>query len=185
MRMILCLLSVLAVGLTVPAGAEAASERPNIVWLCGEDLGPHLEPYGDPYAETPNINKLAEAGLTYDVSWSNAPVCAPARTTLATGLYGPSLGSQHMRSYVPLPDRFKMYQQLLREGGYYTANHGKHDFNVPRSGKLWSGNARPWNEKAEKPFFIKLRFGRTHESSVGHGKAQVEGEVREYDLPEY
>lgn len=183
MRISRCLLCTLAMVLLAATAASAQPERPNIVWLCGEDLGPHLGAYGDPYAQTPNIDALAGEGLTYDIAWSNAPVCAPARTTLAMGMYAPSLGAQHMRSFVDVPDDFKMYQQLLREGGYYTANHGKHDFNVPRTGQLWSGDARP--AEAEEPFFIKLRFGRTHESGVGHASAQVEGEVEEYNLPPF
>jgi len=175
-------LVVLLIGLTAgPLAAE--QERPNILWLCGEDLGPHLSPYDDPHAETPNIDALAEGGLTYRVAWSSAPVCAPARTTLATGMYAPSLGAEHMRSFVALPDGAVMYQQKLREAGYDTANHGKQDFNVPRTGKLWSSDHQP--EEAEAPFFIKLNYGHTHESGVGHASAQIEEEIGEYELPAF
>ena len=86
----------------------AESPRPNIVWLVSEDHGPHMGCYGDPQATTPNVDKVATRGLRYTRCWSNAPVCAPARTTLITGLYAPSSGGEHMRSMVPLPNGMSM-----------------------------------------------------------------------------
>jgi uncharacterized sulfatase len=159
------------------AGTAAAQDRPNILWLCGEDLGAHLSMYGDQYPDTPHIEKLADQSLTYNLAWSNAPVCAPARTTLATGMYATSLGGQHMRSWVAHPPGAKMYQHALQEAGYTTVKHGKEDFNVPRTGKLWTSNKHA--DQASQPFFIKENFGRLHESRVGHGSAQIEGPIPE------
>jgi len=158
-------------------------EKPNILLLCGEDLGPHIGPYGDPYAETPNIDAFASKSLTYNIAWSNSPVCAPARTTLATGMYAPALGGQHMRSWVRKPSRFKMYPRILRQHGYNTINHGKEDYNVSKDGKLWTSDQRL--SGAVQPFFMKLNFGSTHEGYVAHAKAQVEGDVPRYDLPAF
>ena len=62
-------------------------DRPNILWLTSEDHGPHLGCYGDAYATTPNVDRLAARGMIYTHAWSNAPVCAPARTTLISGMY--------------------------------------------------------------------------------------------------
>ncbi len=61
--------------------ASFAADRPNILWITSEDNGPQLGCYGDQYAETPNIDALAAKSLRYRRCWSNAPVCAPARTT--------------------------------------------------------------------------------------------------------
>ncbi|MFO7933849.1 MAG: sulfatase-like hydrolase/transferase, partial [Bacteroidales bacterium] len=58
--------------------------------------GPHFGAYGDDYAVTPNIDRLANEGLTYLNAYSNYPVCAPARTTIITGQYASSYGGQHM-----------------------------------------------------------------------------------------
>src|SRR5262245_33993291 len=54
--------------------------RPNILWITSEDNGPQLGCYGDSYATTPNLDRLAARGMIYRKCWSNAPVCAPART---------------------------------------------------------------------------------------------------------
>src|SRR5438093_2287121 len=88
-------------------------EQPNILWITSEDHGPHMGCYGDKYATTPNVDRLAAAGVVYARAWSNAPVCAPARTTLITGMYAPSIGGEHMRSLVRLPESQKMFPQLL------------------------------------------------------------------------
>jgi len=41
-----------------------AADRPNIIWIVGEDLGPELRCYGDSYSHTPNIDKLAREYAT-------------------------------------------------------------------------------------------------------------------------
>ncbi len=87
---------------------------PNILWLTCEDTGPELGCYGDKQADTPNIDKLAARGTRYLNCWSNAPVCAPARTTIITGMYPTSLSAQHMRSAVRLPPSIKLIPQYLR-----------------------------------------------------------------------
>ncbi len=71
-----CILGLIVVVLFGAARARADS-RPNILWITSEDNGPHLGAYGDPYADTPNLDKLAQRGLMYLNAWSNAPVCAP------------------------------------------------------------------------------------------------------------
>src|SRR5829696_5823271 len=81
---------------TVAYGAE----RPNLLWITCEDMSPNLGCYGDKYAVTPNIDALAARGMRYTNAISNAPVCAPARTTIISGLYACSTGAEHMRSLV-------------------------------------------------------------------------------------
>jgi len=145
-----------------------AAELPNILWLTSEDNGPQLGCYGDKYAVTPNIDALAAKGLRYLYASSNAPVCAPARTTIISGLYPPSTGSEHMRSMVKLPETFKMYPQFLREAGYYCTNKTKEDFNLEKPGQLWdTGKNGPWNDRKEgQPFFSIINYGISHESQI-------------------
>ncbi|HEY8503946.1 MAG TPA: sulfatase-like hydrolase/transferase, partial [Gemmataceae bacterium] len=42
-----------------------AAERPNILWVTCEDISPNIGCYGDEYAVTPNIDKLAAQGVRY------------------------------------------------------------------------------------------------------------------------
>ena len=58
------------------------------------------------YADTPNLDRLAARGLHLSrTSWSNAPVCAPARTAIISGMYPTSTGAEHMRSLTPAARR--------------------------------------------------------------------------------
>ena len=158
-----------AVFVALPAMAAAAVPRPNILWLTSEDHGPQLGCYGDQYATTPNIDQLAQRGITYTHVWSCAPVCAPARTTLISGFYACSLGAEHMRSMVPFPVRFSVFTQLLRGEGYYCTNNAKEDYNLALPGKIWDQSSKQahWNKRpAGAPFFAVFNCERSHEGQI-------------------
>ncbi|MCH7725940.1 MAG: sulfatase-like hydrolase/transferase [Planctomycetes bacterium] len=149
--------------------AAADPARPNILWITSEDNGPHLGCYGDKFADTANIDKLAARGSVYLNCWSNAPVCAPARTAIISGMYPQSLGGQHMRSMVRMPGYMKMYPQLLREAGYYCTNNSKEDYNLVKPGKVWDESSKKahWkNRKPGQPFFAIFNHTVSHESRI-------------------
>src|SRR3954447_2974012 len=112
---VMAALGILLAGGRLCLAAAEAPPRPNILWLTTEDIGPQLGCYGDSYAHTPTLDALAGRSLRYLNAWSNAPVCAPARTCIISGVYPPSTGAEHMRSMVKLPASMKMYPQFLRE----------------------------------------------------------------------
>ncbi len=146
-----------------------ARDLPNILWITSEDNGPHLGCYGDEYAVTPQLDKLAAKGMRYTRASSNAPVCAPARTTIISGLYPPSTGAEHMRSMTRLPAGFKMYPSYLREAGYYCTNNRKEDYNLEKPGEVWneSGRKAHWkNRPKDAPFFAIFNSTISHESKI-------------------
>ena len=147
-----------------------ATELPNILWLTSEDNGPHLGCYGDKYADTPNLDGLAAKGMIYTRAISNAPVCAPARTTIISGMYPTSTGAEHMRSMTQLPKGFKMYPVYLRELGYYCTNNSKEDYNLAKDGEVWNegGRKATWTNRPnkEQPFFAIHNFTVSHESQI-------------------
>ncbi len=209
----LCVLAalVLAVALRSPVLGVAQSagalqlERPHILWLTSEDNGPQLGAYGDRLALTPNLDALAAGGMIYAVAWSNAPVCGAARSTLITGMYPPSLGSQHHRSRVLVPPEVKLFPAYLREAGYYTTNNAKTDYNLALEGVAGNGSAGAtegsaarrdlladaWDESSNRahwrnrpngaPFFAVFNFAATHESQIRrrpHAQVQDPAAVR-------
>ena len=117
--------------------SSPSENRPNILWLVSEDNGPFLGCYGDQNASTPNLDKLAQQGILYHNAFANAPVCAPARSTIITGMYACSLGTQHMRSKNPIPDSIKFFTQYLRQAGYYCSNRHKEDYNTIKPDGAW------------------------------------------------
>lgn len=171
-----------------------AADRPNILWLTSEDHGPHMGCYGDSYATTPNVDALAAKGMLFKHVWSNAPVCAAARTTIIAGMYGPSTGGEHMRSMVPMPQGTKMYPQFLREAGYYCTNNSKEDYNLAKPEGVWdesSGNANWKKRKDGQPFFAIFNETCSHESQLRkrphvaiHDPAKVRVPAYHPDTPE-
>jgi arylsulfatase A-like enzyme len=146
-----------------------AADRPNILWISSEDNGPHLGCYGDDYAVSPNLDALAARGLRYTRASSNAPVCAPARTTIISGIYPPATGSEHMRSQTALPDSMKMFPVYLREAGYYCTNHSKEDYNLVTTGRVWDESSKKahWKNRADgQPFFAVFNATISHESQI-------------------
>lgn len=160
-------LSLLA--LACPLSLLAAADRPNILWLTSEDHGPQMGCYGDPLARTPHVDALAAKGMIFKRAWSNAPVCAPARTAIISGLFPPSLGAEHMRSEVAMPAGAKMLPQYLREAGYYCTNNAKEDYNLTKPGQVWDESSAQahWRKRpAGAPFFAVFNAGQSHEGQV-------------------
>ena len=102
------------------------AKKKNVLLILVDDLKPALGCYGDPLAITPNMDKLADRGIRFDLAYCNQSVCAPSRFALmlgshstSTGLYG--LGN-HLRKTIPdavtIPQHFAKY-------GYKTESLGK------------------------------------------------------------
>ena len=159
---------------------------PNILWITHEDLSPMYGCYGDDYASTPNIDRLAESGYVFTNAFSNAPICAPARSTLITGMYATSIGTQHLRSEIPVPSSMKILPELLREAGYYTTNNAKTDYNFDPSGR-WDENSSKahWRDRPEgKPFFSVFNFGITHEGNTNSLRSEDTEELEALHDPD-
>ncbi len=150
--------------------------RPNILWISAEDLSPDLGSYGDAYSRTPNLDKLASQGARYTNAFSSAPVCAPSRSAIITGMYPTSIGSLHMRSKAVPPPGAKAFTEYLRAAGYYCTNNSKTDYNFepPPSNRppdtVWdeTSNKAHWRNRLDKnqPFFAVFNLTVTHEGQV-------------------
>lgn len=194
MKRVLILIALLASCSAGVVTAASTNSHPNILWITCEDIGPQLGCYGDRYATTPNLDALASRGMIYRHVWSAAPVCAPARTGIISGLYPTATGAEHMRSLVALPSGFRMYPQFLREAGYYCANNNKEDYNLAKPGKVWddSSTKAHWTNCAPgQPFFAIFNHTVTHESQVRkrphdfvHDPAKVRVPAYHPDTPE-
>jgi N-sulfoglucosamine sulfohydrolase len=169
---------------------SSAKEQPNIVWIVSEDNGPFLGCYGDNLATTPTLDKLASEGILYENAFANAPVCAPARSTIITGMYPPSMGTQNMRSTYPIPESIRFFPQYLREAGYYCTNNSKQDYNMPKPDGVWDESSRTahYKNRAEgQPFFAIFNFTKSHESSIHKSVANdsLRHDPAKMNLPPY
>ncbi len=151
------------------AEADAKRDRPNFLWLVSEDASPWLGAYGDRLARTPHLDRLAREGVRYTQVHAAGPVCAASRASLISGVYAPQLGTQHMRSRVPLPDGWRYYPSYLREAGYYCTNNAKTDYNAETPSGTWDASSAQahWSgRRPGQPFFAIFNSMLSHESGV-------------------
>jgi len=167
--------AVCAAAAPAPSAPTAqAANRPNILWITCEDMSPRLGCYGDRYAITPHIDRLAARGVRYTNAFAPIGVCAPARSSLILGMYAPSVGTHHMRCQGTLPEGVKCYSEHLRNAGYYCTNNVKTDYNFQHPKTAWDecSNKAHWkNRAAGQPFFAIFNITVTHESQVRVGEA--------------
>ncbi len=119
--------------------AEIPAEPPNIVFLLVDDLGAMDIGVFNPgtFYETPNIDRLAAAGVRFTRGYAANPVCSPTRFSIMTGRYPTRVGAtnyfagrrEEKFAPAPLNDRMPLEEytlaEALRDGGYNTAFLGK------------------------------------------------------------
>jgi arylsulfatase A-like enzyme len=175
------------------AAADAKANPPrrlNILWLSVEDMSPWIGPYGDHTVPTPNLDRLAREGVVYDNAFATSPVCAPARSSLITGMFCTRIGTMQMRNgnpspaavakdpeayrdipgYEGLPPAFaRCFPENLRAAGYYCTNNSKEDYQFKAPVTVWddSSNKAHWKNRGEdQPFFAVFNHTGTHESQA-------------------
>ena len=159
-----------------------ARHRPNIVWISNEDMSPRLGAYGDAVARTPVLDRLAKDSVRVTNAYTTAPVCAPSRAAIITGMHQASIGAQHMRTtedrvpelpgpYLAVPPFYvKAFPEYLRGAGYYTTNRAKTDYQFGVPFTIWdeTGRTAHWRNRPDKsqPFFSVFNIEVTHESQI-------------------
>lgn len=117
------------------AKQPAAASQPNVVFILADDLGyGELGCYGQTKIRTPHVDRLAKEGMRFTQHYTGAPVCAPARCVLMTGL---NLAHAEVRGnrdsgngrvfpgQWPITDEAVTVAEVLKEAGYTTGAFGK------------------------------------------------------------
>ncbi|QIL39403.1 sulfatase-like hydrolase/transferase [Pedobacter sp. HDW13] len=117
---------------TISVSAVNAQQKPNIIYVLVDDLG-----YGDlgvlfqnqkdknlPALVTPNLDAMARAGAVLSQQYANAPVCAPSRASLLTGV---NQGNAHIRDnqFDKALENNHTMATVLKDAGYATVAIGK------------------------------------------------------------
>jgi len=192
-----------AVAQTKPVPPPTIGKQPNIIWITCEDISPFIGTYGAKVVKTPNIDQLAREGVKYTQAYTTAGVCAPSRSTIITGMYQTSIGTQHMRTigfdpkYMPpglpnysavIPAEVKCFPEYLRLHGYYTTNNEKQDYQFVPPVTVWDENgpaASYQNRPAGKPFFAVFNLFITHESQIFSRKDSLQVDPAQVPVPAY
>ena len=139
----------------------------NVVWIVVEDQSQYFFPtYGNDEISLPNLESLADESLVFENMYATYPVCAPARSSIITGMYPSSIGTHNMRAHngnrevrgmkndfnpcsesesildIPyyssnLAEQIPSFPEILRENKYYTTNNSKRDYNFKISENVW------------------------------------------------
>lgn len=112
-----------------------AQGRPNIIIFIADDISYNdFGCYGHPVIQTPNIDRLAAAGLRFTNAILTTSSCSPSRASIITGRYPHNTGAPELHTEMP-PGQVP-FPRLLREAGYYSAQAGKWHFGTaqPRPG---------------------------------------------------
>lgn len=110
--------------LSVAMGLTAAARPPNLVFFVSDDHSLlDSSVYGSPDIKTPNMDRLARAGLTFDRAFAASPTCAPSRGAMLTGLMPVRNGAEPNHSRPR--DEIKKLPAYLQALGYEVVAFGK------------------------------------------------------------
>ena len=99
-------------------------KKPNFLVIMSDEHGAQFSStYGHPIVETPNMDRLAAQGVTFDANYCNSPLCIPSRASFMTGQYVST--SEVWDNSKPMPVDRLTWPYLLRNEGYDTALNGK------------------------------------------------------------
>jgi hypothetical protein len=160
----------------------ASQTQPNILFLVSEDNGPELGCYGDPYVQTPTLDKLAREGVRFERAFVPYSVCSPSRACFLTGLWPQQNGHLGLATH-----GFSLYRETaslpswLGARGYRTGIIGKlhvnpernfpWHFRAIRSANFGKRNMRDYaskaaefvaSSKAGQPWFLQINFPDAH-----------------------
>ena len=117
----------------------ADKSLPNILFIPVDDLRPDIGAYGDEYIKTPNMDRLARQGVTFDRAYCQQAVCNPSRASLLTGLRPDSIQVWDLRTDFRdnVPDVVTL-PQFFKQHGYTTIGLGKAFHNNDPDTISWS-----------------------------------------------
>jgi len=158
-----------------------AASQPNILLIVSEDNGQELGCYGDPYAKTPYLDRLASEGTLFKNAYVAQAGCSQSRAAFLTGLYPHQNGQIGLATW-----KFRMYREdtpnivrSLKEAGYRTGIIGKlhinpesafpFDFEAISSSNFarddlmgYAREASDFISDGPEPFFLSVNYPDAH-----------------------
>jgi arylsulfatase A-like enzyme len=100
-------------------------DHPNVIMFATDDLNTWVNPLGYDQAITPNLDRLAEMGITFTNAHAPAAYCAPSRSAIWSGLHASSTGCYNDELYFYDMPELVSIQTAFDQAGYKTYGAGK------------------------------------------------------------
>jgi len=170
-------LALWAVLLLSGACQAAEGQRLNVLFIAVDDLRPELGCYGNPIIKSPNIDRLARAGVVFNRAYCQQAVCSPSRSSLLTGTRPDTTRVWDLQTHFrkALPDVVTL-PQLFKNHGYFVQGMGKiyhSGFNDPES---WSV---PWKAPKAQAYGLaenRAMVSRKRQQAIVEGKNEKDAQ---------
>lgn len=158
--------------------ANQAKKKPNVLLIISDDHG-----YGDRSylglnkdVATPNLDRLAREGISFNRAYVTAPICSPSRSSIISGAYHSRWGSKWFNSSSFPTEDFDVLPEKMKEAGYRTGYFGK----VHYGSDNYGSRSCPDQHGFDESFYglAALSMGRLH--YMNHGEEDVERLGKEY-----
>ena len=107
-------------------------QHPNVLFIMSDEHDPGVTGcYGDPIVETPNLDRLAGEGITFDGCYTTSPLCVPARLSFTAGKYVSHCNAWNNDCRLD-PADLATLPRILQEAGYETYLCGKQHYDRTR-----------------------------------------------------
>lgn len=174
--------------------ANRKPAKPNVLFICIDDLRPELGCYGANYIKSPNIDKLGNSGIVFTSHFVQVPTCGASRCSMLTGMLPTSrehLSNEAGRTFIsgkPEGDKPETFIHNLKRNGYYTVGIGKIGHYV--DGLLYGytdpvGTQRElpnsWNELVFDAGKWKTGWNAFFGYSDGENRQSMKGKVKPYE----
>lgn len=172
---------------------RAAAERPNVLVIMSDEHNASVTGcYGNKIIQTPNLDRLAARGITFDAAYTNSPLCVPCRLSFTAGKYVSRVGGWNNSCELPSPE-YPSIARVMTASGYDSYLCGKMHYasdrrygftdvggNMNKNTKTGKGGRRAPDDLAP-PAKTSERFDDFHagdtSSVMNHDRAVTAGTV--------
>ena len=180
LRLMLCLA---AVGLA--RAADSSPVRPNILFIAVDDLRPEFGAYGASYVKSPNLDRIAKAGITFYRAYCQQAVCSPTRSSLMTGTRPDTTKvwdlETHFRAALP---NVVTLGQHFKNHGYFVQGMGKIYHGSLDDAPTWSV---PWQSSRGQAYGLPENLALNNRQSaapaVAGGSGKKSGKKKQEPTP--
>jgi arylsulfatase A-like enzyme len=149
------------------------ADRPNILFIAVDDLRPEFGAYGASYVKSPNLDRIAKAGITFNRAYCQQAVCSPTRSSLMTGTRPDTTKvwdlETHFRAALP---NVVTLGQHFKNHGYFVQGMGKIYHGSLDDAPTWSV---PWQSSRGQAYGLPENLALNNRQSAAPAAAGGSG----------